>query len=192
MGEAGGGHMSPIAGYDATSDRVLLADVSRYKFAPVWVTVQDLYNAMNTTDGSALRHGRSRGWIEMHLPPSSPQSAGSETGSSDGDAATPAPPPFDRARYTQLRSRISGLPANDGGSGVIACFKNPERLPYGVSTACGSEAPDAATSPAAIGVAAAMGTAVVIGALVGFCVARRRSPRKTGYKSMPMEPKDCE
>ena len=31
VGEAGGGHMSPIAAYDETTDRVLIADVSRYK-----------------------------------------------------------------------------------------------------------------------------------------------------------------
>ena len=31
VGEAGGGHMYPIAAYDETTDRVLIADVSRYK-----------------------------------------------------------------------------------------------------------------------------------------------------------------
>ena len=185
--------MSPIAGYDVISDRVLLADVSRYKFAPVWVTVQDLYNAMNTTDGSELRHGRSRGWVELHLPPPSAPQGTSAAGmtSNDGDTATPVPPAFDRTRYTQLRSCIGGLPADDGGIGVIACFKNPARPPYDDLTECESATtgPDTTGAPpTAIAVAAAM----VFGAVVGFCVARRSSPRKTGYKSMPMEPKDCE
>ena len=33
-----GGHISPLAAYDAETDRLLILDVSRYKYPPVWVT----------------------------------------------------------------------------------------------------------------------------------------------------------
>lgn len=48
--QAGMGHHSPIAAYDEISDRVLVLDVARYKFPPFWVTVDDMFYAMNATD----------------------------------------------------------------------------------------------------------------------------------------------
>eukprot|EP00227_Mantoniella_beaufortii_P007298 CAMPEP_0197587128 /NCGR_PEP_ID=MMETSP1326-20131121/8859_1 /TAXON_ID=1155430 /ORGANISM="Genus nov. species nov., Strain RCC2288" /LENGTH=267 /DNA_ID=CAMNT_0043151819 /DNA_START=26 /DNA_END=826 /DNA_ORIENTATION=+ len=58
--EMGGGHMSPIGAYDAATDRVLLLDVSRYKYPPVWSALQQVYDAMNTTDPATHL---SRGWV---------------------------------------------------------------------------------------------------------------------------------
>lgn len=60
LGEVGGGHMSPLAAYEAASDRFLLLDVSRYKYSPVWVPTRVLFDAMNTVDSDA---GASRGWV---------------------------------------------------------------------------------------------------------------------------------
>src|SRR6478736_5931835 len=37
IGQERGGHISPIAAYDADTDRFLVLDVSRYKYPPVWV-----------------------------------------------------------------------------------------------------------------------------------------------------------
>jgi len=51
--EEGSGHMSPLAAYDALSDRFLLLDVARYKYPPVWVSTQDLWTAINTLDNDA-------------------------------------------------------------------------------------------------------------------------------------------
>lgn len=48
--EQGAGHFSPIAAYDAASDRFLLLDVARYKYPPVWVRAADLWDAINTID----------------------------------------------------------------------------------------------------------------------------------------------
>lgn len=53
VGQEGGGHMSPIAGYDPKTDRILLLDVARYRYPPVWVQTQDLWNAMNTQDSDS-------------------------------------------------------------------------------------------------------------------------------------------
>jgi hypothetical protein len=59
MGQQSGGHISPVAAYDEQTDRVLVLDVSSYKYPPVWVEVATLFAAMNTRDSSS---SRSRGW----------------------------------------------------------------------------------------------------------------------------------
>ena len=56
-----GGHISPLAAYDAETDRFLILDVSRYKYPPVWVTAPELFVAMNTTD--ADNQNRTRGFV---------------------------------------------------------------------------------------------------------------------------------
>jgi len=55
MYEVEGGHMSPLAAYDRKTDRLLFMDVSRYKYPPVWVKTQDLWNAMHTKDRKKYR-----------------------------------------------------------------------------------------------------------------------------------------
>lgn len=61
MGQQTGGHISPLADYDAKTDRFLILDVARYKYPPVWVTASDLFAAMNTTD--AANDNRTRGYV---------------------------------------------------------------------------------------------------------------------------------
>jgi hypothetical protein len=61
LGQERGGHISPLAAYDAKTDRFLVLDVSRYKYPPVWVTAADLFAAMNTPDAS--NEGRTRGFV---------------------------------------------------------------------------------------------------------------------------------
>ncbi|TXH32212.1 MAG: glutathione gamma-glutamylcysteinyltransferase [Rhodospirillaceae bacterium] len=63
LGQQKGGHISPLAAYDADSDRFLILDVSRYKYPPVWVTASDLFAAMNTPDHD--NGNRSRGFVEL-------------------------------------------------------------------------------------------------------------------------------
>ena len=60
IGQETGGHISPLAAYDADSDRFLILDVSRYKYPPVWVETAALYDAMNTIDSTS---GLSRGYV---------------------------------------------------------------------------------------------------------------------------------
>jgi hypothetical protein len=59
-GIAGGGHISPVAAYNARADRFLILDVARYKFLPSWVTADRLYAAMNTPDTAS---GKTRGYL---------------------------------------------------------------------------------------------------------------------------------
>jgi len=60
MGQTGDGHFSPIAGYDDETDRVLVMDVARFKYAPYWAKVEELYEAMKPKDPDT---GMCRGWL---------------------------------------------------------------------------------------------------------------------------------
>lgn len=66
------GHFSPIAAAvndtdaEDSAERVLVLDVSRYKREPHWPTASELFDAMNTTDGTAQK---SRGWLLVYPPP---------------------------------------------------------------------------------------------------------------------------
>lgn len=53
IGQKGGGHFSPIAAYNEEEDRVLILDVSRYKYPPFWVSVDDLWQSMLNKDTAA-------------------------------------------------------------------------------------------------------------------------------------------
>jgi len=61
IGQEKGGHISPLAAYDADTDRFLLLDVARYKYPPVWISAAELFNAMNTTDSD--NQNRTRGFV---------------------------------------------------------------------------------------------------------------------------------
>jgi hypothetical protein len=63
IGQERGGHISPLAAYDADTDRFLILDVSRYKYPPVWVEAAALFDAMNTPD--ADNENRSRGFVAV-------------------------------------------------------------------------------------------------------------------------------
>ena len=61
IGQQTGGHISPLAAYDAEADRFLILDVARYKYPPVWVKASDLFDAMNTID--AVNDNKTRGYV---------------------------------------------------------------------------------------------------------------------------------
>lgn len=50
VGQDGGGHWSVLAAYDAQSDRVLILDVAKYMYAPVWIEISTLRKAIATID----------------------------------------------------------------------------------------------------------------------------------------------
>jgi hypothetical protein len=66
IGQERGGHISPLAAYDAKTDRFLILDVARYKYPPVWVTASDLFDAMNTRD--ADNENKTRGYVLIAKP----------------------------------------------------------------------------------------------------------------------------
>lgn len=60
IGQESGGHISPIAAYNKETDRFLILDVSRYKYPPVWVKAEELWEAINTVDSDG---GKTRGFV---------------------------------------------------------------------------------------------------------------------------------
>ena len=60
IGQAGGGHISPIAAYHLGSDSVLVLDVARYRYEPVWVDIQTMWKAVSAIDPDS---GHSRGLV---------------------------------------------------------------------------------------------------------------------------------
>lgn len=68
--EGAGGHFSPVAAYDETSDQFLILDVARYKYPPFWVKAENLWNAVNTFDTSNNQY---RGIIHVVAPKSNDQ-----------------------------------------------------------------------------------------------------------------------
>ena len=62
LDQTGSGHFSPIGGYHATRDLVLVLDVARFKYPPHWIAAERLWQAMHAIDPAT---GRSRGWITL-------------------------------------------------------------------------------------------------------------------------------
>ncbi len=60
LGQAGSGHWSVLAAYDAKSDKVLILDVAKYKYPPVWISIRTLLDAINTLDTTSMQ---SRGLV---------------------------------------------------------------------------------------------------------------------------------
>lgn len=66
LGQAQSGHISPLAAYHAQSDRLLILDVAAHKYPPVWVRLDEVWNAMSAplnpktsvTRGYIIVHGR--------------------------------------------------------------------------------------------------------------------------------------
>ncbi|KAL3925513.1 MAG: hypothetical protein SGILL_000355 [Bacillariaceae sp.] len=65
LGQTGDGHFSTVAAYHAASDQLLVLDVARFKYAPYWVSVKDLYHSMQEIDTVT---GKPRGWFLLHPP----------------------------------------------------------------------------------------------------------------------------
>lgn len=66
LGQESGGHISPLAAFDAATDRFLVMDVSRYKYPPVWVSTETLFAAMDSVDASNAN--RRRGYVLIRRP----------------------------------------------------------------------------------------------------------------------------
>jgi hypothetical protein len=62
--EEGGGQFSPIAAVDIEKDRMLVLDVARYKYPPMWVKTADLYRAMRLNKKGKVE--KIRGYLLIH------------------------------------------------------------------------------------------------------------------------------
>ncbi|KAK6143294.1 hypothetical protein DH2020_023642 [Rehmannia glutinosa] len=67
--QTGTGHFSPIGGYHAESDMVLILDVARFKYPPHWVPLSLLWEAMDTVVGTT---GLRRGYMLVSRPQRAP------------------------------------------------------------------------------------------------------------------------
>ena len=54
--QRGAGHFSPVAAYDAQTDRFLVLDTASYKYPPVWVKTAALHAALATRDSASGQH----------------------------------------------------------------------------------------------------------------------------------------
>jgi hypothetical protein len=64
LGQIGHGHFSPIGAYDSKTDSVLILDVAKYKYPPVWTKTSDLFNAIQGIDPTS---GKSRGIAQITI-----------------------------------------------------------------------------------------------------------------------------
>lgn len=62
IGQSGSGHFSPIGGYHPDRELVLVLDVARFKYPPHWVSVEQLWRAMQPIDPAT---GKARGWLRL-------------------------------------------------------------------------------------------------------------------------------
>ena len=58
LGQAGAGHWSVLAAYDAQSDSVLILDVAKYKYVPAWVAISTLRQAIAPIDTTSHKAPR--------------------------------------------------------------------------------------------------------------------------------------
>ncbi len=63
---AGDGHFSPVGGFHAQKDMVLILDTARFKYPPHWVSLSALYKAMASLDAVT---GKPRGFIRIGANP---------------------------------------------------------------------------------------------------------------------------
>ncbi len=62
LDQTGSGHFSPIGGYHAARDLVLVLDVARFKYPSHWISAERVWHAMRPIDPVT---GKSRGWISL-------------------------------------------------------------------------------------------------------------------------------
>jgi glutathione gamma-glutamylcysteinyltransferase len=62
IGQTGGGHYSPLGGYHATKNLVLMLDVARFKYPAHWMDANRLWQAMQRIDPAT---NQARGWIVL-------------------------------------------------------------------------------------------------------------------------------
>lgn len=66
LDQSGSGHFSPIGGYHAARDLVLVLDVARFKYPPHWISAERLWQSMHAIDPTTERP---RGWITLRRDP---------------------------------------------------------------------------------------------------------------------------
>lgn len=102
LGQTGTGHFSPLAGYHAGTDSVLILDVARFKYPPHWVSLEQLHRSMHEHQDPDT--GRNRGWILVAKKQL--ESSGTTAG---GDTLLLR---LARARWSQLSAMVAVMQKN--------------------------------------------------------------------------------
>ena len=123
LGQTGEGHFSPIAGYDAKTDSVLILDVARFKYPPHWVSLPKLVKAMRSRDRST---DAARGWVVLERTAAVPLLLFA-FGSGAGAGAWPWAKENEKAMNTEICGLKeaccrAGLPAV--GAGTTCCRRH--------------------------------------------------------------------
>ncbi|KAF9432641.1 hypothetical protein BGZ76_010520 [Entomortierella beljakovae] len=66
LGQTGSGHFSPIGGYHAGEDKVLVLDCARFKYPPFYATIPELWESFLGTDPET---GKCRGYFLITATP---------------------------------------------------------------------------------------------------------------------------
>jgi hypothetical protein len=186
VGEIGGGHMSPIGAYDAATDRVLVMDVSRYKYPPVWTKLEAVYLAMNTTDGAS---GRSRGWVVVGGSGDSMSRSGGRDTGSDADSDIGAADAV--AAALAARPACMAVAGESDWDAVMGCMRVPVVFAGGAGYS--SSSGDSGGVSVGAAVLSALVCAVVGGAGVGgawYYVERQRDAKFRRHAVMDQDFED--
>lgn len=66
VNQTGDGHFSPIGGYSAEEDAVLILDTARFKYPPHWLPLESVYKAMASLDPVTMQP---RGYMMLGMHP---------------------------------------------------------------------------------------------------------------------------
>lgn len=119
--QSGAGHFSPIGGYHADNDMVLILDVARFKYPPHWARLRDVVDGMLRVDPAT---GRPRGYLQLRPHPAEPEeghqlkplhvtfmSPAAGRGLSSALGAALAPPPRGNGGSRQGAAPLGAAPA---------------------------------------------------------------------------------
>lgn len=110
IGQTGTGHFSPLGGYHAARDLVLVLDVARFKYPPHWVPIERLHAAMRSVDPVSKAP---RGWIALTRSPSSTALVFCASARDGGDALV-------EALFAAVPARVAAASAPDARSALAA------------------------------------------------------------------------
>lgn len=117
LNQTGSGHFSPIGGYNADKDMILILDVARFKLPAHWAPLDTLYEAMQSIDKDT---GKSRGYMLVSSSPDlerfcccAPTESDEIVAESETDSTTAATitsaPGSPRKEKEQMHSKIVAL-----------------------------------------------------------------------------------
>ncbi|CAK0879952.1 unnamed protein product [Prorocentrum cordatum] len=134
LGQTGVGHFSPIGGYHAETDRVLILDVASFKYPTHWAALSEVAEGMLRVDQQT---GRPRGYLQLRAQPE---------GDGEGLRQQPlrvasVPRAAGRSLTRALAAALGGEPAGAAGAPPSAAL--PAARAQGLGGALGLSAAEA-------------------------------------------------